>query len=201
MQVRSSLNEQSGIMKTGFLGRFQPFHLGHHNVVEEMKEEFDDFSVIIGSPERSRTERNPLTFDERKELIKACFDVEVIGIEDTEKDPESSDPESEANKRWAQLFEEKGFSRVITGNDKVKEIIEEHTDIEVERPEMFSEKIYSGTEVRRRINSGEEWRYLTPECSHKKLEGLLGKVKKSGTQYNFEPGWKKDNAYHGTAEK
>ncbi len=188
-------------MKAGFLGRFQPFHLGHHNVVEEEKAKYEDFTVIVGSPERSRTERNPLSFEERKKLIKACFDVEIIGLEDTEEDPQNSDPESTANERWAQLFEQKGFSKVISGNDKVKEIIEKHTDIKVDRPEMFSEKIYSGTEVRRRIKSGEEWRYLTPECSHTVLEDLLEKIKKSGTQYNFEPGWKRDNAYHGTAEK
>ncbi|MFO7793728.1 MAG: adenylyltransferase/cytidyltransferase family protein [Candidatus Nanohaloarchaea archaeon] len=189
-------------MKAGFLGRFQPFHLGHYNVVDEEKDNYEDFTVIVGSPERSRTERNPLTFEERKNLIKACFpEVKGIGIEDTEEKPQESDPETSENQKWAEEFKEKGFDVIISGNDKVKEIIEKHTDIQVERPEMFSERIYSGTEVRRRINSGEEWRYLTPKCSHEVLEGLLEKVKKSGTQYNFEPGWKKDNAYHGTAEK
>ena len=203
MQVRNSLNEQEPEeIKIGFLGRFQPFHLGHHNVVEEMKEKFDNFAVIIGSPEKSGTERNPLTFEERKDLINACFpNLKIVGIEDTEEDPESSDPESEANRKWAEMFEEKGFERVISGNEKVKEIIENHTEIEVKKPEMFSEKIYSGTEVRRRIKSGEEWRYLTPKCSHEKLEGLLEKIKKSGTQYNFEPGWKRENSFHSIAEK
>ena len=189
-------------MKAGFLGRFQPFHLGHYNVVDEEKEGYEEFQIIVGSPEQSRTERNPLNFEERKNLIQACFpEVEVVGIKDTEENPQESDPETEANKAWAKEFEEKEFDVIISGNDKVKEIIETHTDVKVERPEMFSERIYSGTEVRRRINSGEEWRYLTPECSHEVLESLLKKVKKSGTQYSFEPGWKKDNAYHGTAEK
>jgi len=189
-------------MKAGFLGRFQPFHLGHYNVVDKEKESYDEFQIIVGSPEKSRTERNPLNFEERKKLMKACFpELKIIGIEDTEENPQESDPETSANQEWAEEFEKKEFDIVISGNDKVKEIIENHTDIQVERPEMFSERIYSGTEVRRRINSGEEWRYLTPECSHEVLEGLLEKVKKSGTQYKFEPGWKKDNAYHGTAEK
>lgn len=189
-------------MKAGFLGRFQPFHLGHYNVLKEEKDNYEDFKVIVGSPDRSRTERNPLNFKERKSLIKACFpEIKVIGIEDTEEDPQNSDPETTANQKWAREFEKKGFDVIISGNDKVKEIIESHTDIEVRRPEMFEENIYSGTEIRRRVKSDEEWRYLTPKCSHEKLEGLLEKIKKSGTQYNFEPGWKKDNAYHGTAEK
>lgn len=186
----------------GFLGRFQPFHLGHFNVVKQKKEEFDHFKLIIGSPEESGTERNPLTFEQRKELVKACFpDIEITAVEDTEEDPQNSNPSSSANKRWAEEFEKKGFDKVISGNQKVKDIIESHTDVEVERPELYSEKIYSGTEVRRRIKSGEEWRYLTPECSHSVLEDLLEDIKDSGTQYNFEPGWKKKNSYHSTAEK
>jgi len=189
-------------MKAGFLGRFQPFHLGHHTVVEKEKNNYEELQIIIGSPEKSRTERNPLNFEERKNLIQACFpNLKVIGIKDTEENPQESDPKTSANQKWAEKFENKGFDIIISGNNKVKEIIETHTDINVEKPEMFSERIYSGTEVRRRINSGEEWRYLTPECSHEVLEGLLKKIKKSGTQYNFEPGWKKENSFHGTADK
>lgn len=189
-------------MKAGFLGRFQPFHLGHYNVIEKKKDEFKEFFVLIGSPGKSRTERNPLSFDERKSLIKACFpELEVVPIEDTDESPEETEWSDEVNREWAQKFEEKGLEIVVSGNDLVKDIIENHTDIEVERPEMFEKNIYSGKEIRRRVKSGEEWRYLTPKCSHEKLEGLLEKIKKSGTQYNFEPGWKKDNAYHGTANK
>jgi nicotinamide-nucleotide adenylyltransferase len=189
-------------MKAGFLGRFQPFHLGHRDVIEEEKENYEKFTVVIGSSERSRTEKNPLTFEERKKLIKACFpEIKVIGIEDTEENPQKSDPETSANKEWAEKFQEKNFDVIISGNDKVKQIIEKHTEIQVESPEMVSENIYSGTEARRRIKSGEEWRYLTPKCSHQQLESLLEKIKKSGKQYNFEPGWKKKNSYHETAEK
>jgi len=189
-------------MKAGFLGRFQPLHLGHTEVIEDYRERFDDFTVLIGSPEKSRTERNPLTFEERKEIIKACFpELEVLPIEDTDESPEDTEWEDDVNQKWAEKFEEEGFDLIISGNKLVRDIISNHTDIEVERPEMYSKNIYSGTEVRRRVNSGEEWRYLTPKCSHEKLEGLLGKIKKSGTQYNFEPGWKKENSFHGTAEK
>lgn len=182
-------------MKTGFLGRFQPFHLGHHEAVKQMKEEYEEFCIVIGSSEKSGTDDNPLTFEERKTLIKACHpEVEILGLEDTEKTPEG-------NKKWAEKLEEIGLDRIISGNDLVAEIIEEHTDLSHERPEMHDEEIYSGTEVRRRINSGEEWRYLVPKCSYETLEGLIEVIKKSGTQYDFEPGWKRENSFHDTAEK
>ena len=34
-------------MKAGFLGRFQPFHVGHKRVVEEYREEFDEFEILV----------------------------------------------------------------------------------------------------------------------------------------------------------
>ena len=174
-------------MKKGFLGRFQPFHLGHHHVLEN----HDELAIVIGSIDESGTEENPLNLEQRKNLIKACHPaLEILELEDVESDEE-----------WAENLEKLGLDKIITGNEEAEKIIHEQTDLEVERPEMHEEKIYSGTEVRRRIKSGEEWRYLTPKCSHKVLERLLEAVKKSGTQYDFEPGWRRENSYHNTAEK
>ena len=176
--------------KAGFLGRFQPFHLGHHNAVKQLNENYSEPVIIVGSSGKSRTEDNPLSFEERKKLIEACHpDIEILKLEDVESDEE-----------WMEKLEGLDLDKVISRNDNVHKILE-NSDLEVERPQMFDEKIYSGTEVRRRIKSGEEWRYLTPKCSHKALEGLLEAVKKSGTQYNFEPGWERENSYHDTAEK
>ncbi|MFO7793818.1 MAG: hypothetical protein R6V35_02470, partial [Candidatus Nanohaloarchaea archaeon] len=159
----------------------------------ELKEKYDEFYIVIGSSEESRTDNNPLTFEERKNLIHACHpELEILGLEDTEKT-------SEGNIEWAEKLEKLGLDRIISGNDLVIEIIDEHTDIEHEWPEMHDEEIYSGTEVRRRINSGEEWRYLVPKCSYEEIEDLIEKIKASGTQYNFEPGWKQENAFHGTS--
>ena len=189
-------------MKAGFLGRFQPLHLGHKEVIHNYRERFSEFHILIGSAEKSRTERNPLTFEERKKLIKNCFpDVEVLPIEDTDESPEDTDWNDEVNKKWAEKFDKKGFDLIISGNELVRDIISNHTNIDVEKPEMYNQKIYSGTEVRRRIKSGEEWRYLTPKCSHESLESQLDNIKKSGTQYEFEPGWRRKNSFHSTAEK
>ncbi len=176
-------------MKTGFLGRFQPLHIGHHKVIQENKDK--DFHLIIGSSNKSRTEKNPLTLKERKKIIQACHPkIEILGLEDFESD-----------KKWAEKLEKLGLDKIITGNQNTIKIIKQHTSLQVQRPEKYNKEIYNSTEVRRRIKSGEEWRYLTPKCSHPILENQLKTVKKSGTQYNFEPGWKRKNAFHGTADK
>jgi nicotinamide-nucleotide adenylyltransferase len=151
--------------------------------------------LVIGSAGESRTEKNPLTGREREEIIRECFpDIEILRLEDEERN-------EEGNRRWAEKLEEKISAEILlTRNELVKDLIEAYTDLQVEEQDMYDEDLYSGTEVRRRIRSGEEWRYLVPECSKKRVEELTEIVKKTGQQYEFEPGWKRENAYHGTAE-
>jgi len=49
--------------------------------------------------------------------------------------------------------------------------------MELEEQELYDPEIYSGTEVRRRIKSDEEWRYLVPKCAKQKIEDLVETVK------------------------
>jgi nicotinamide-nucleotide adenylyltransferase len=182
-------------MKVGFLGRFQPLHKGHHKVIEDHRDEYGEFKVIIGSSGEERTEDNPLSFEERKDLIQTCFpDIEVIGVEDETKD-------EEGNRKWIQKIEDTGIDAVISQNDLVQMLVGEYTDLKLIEQEMHDKGIYSGTETRRRIRSGEEWRYLVPKCCTEKIADLVDDIKESGTQYDFEPGWKRENAYHDTYEK
>lgn len=171
-----------------FLGRFQPLHLGHHRVIEENQEEFDEFIVAIGSADKQREEENPLSFEERRDIIKNCFPgLEVVPVEDDEKT-------EDGNRKWAENLEaELDADLVISNNDLVRELVEEHTSMEVRQQEMYEPGIYSGTEVRRRIRSGEEWRYLVPDCAEEKIEDLVEDIEESGIKYEFKPGWKKEN--------
>lgn len=172
--------------RIAFIGRFQPFHIGHKNVIEQFSGE--DLALVIGSSEKSRTDDNPLTADEREEIIRECFpEIEVFHVADRESDED-----------WREeILEKTGADKIVSGNERVRRIMEK--EIEVLEPEMKDPAIYSGTEIRRRINGGGEWSYLVPECVRGKLEELSEKIRASGTQYEFEPGWKKENAYHGTA--
>ncbi len=52
-----------------FIGRFQPFHLGHKAVLDKALELSERVLVLIGSSNRSRDGRNPFTFDERRKMI------------------------------------------------------------------------------------------------------------------------------------
>ena len=60
--------------KTGLIvGRFQVFHLGHEDMVRRALELCESVTLFIGSAQESNTNKNPLTFEERKEMIRLIF--------------------------------------------------------------------------------------------------------------------------------
>jgi bifunctional NMN adenylyltransferase/nudix hydrolase len=56
-----------------FIGRFQPFHIGHQQVIEHALQLANHVIVAVGSSNRSRSVKNPFTFDERKQMIMDCI--------------------------------------------------------------------------------------------------------------------------------
>lgn len=56
-----------------FIGRFQPFHLGHWQVVNTALSQAQQVIVLVGSSFQPRSTRNPWTFKEREQLIRGAF--------------------------------------------------------------------------------------------------------------------------------
>jgi bifunctional NMN adenylyltransferase/nudix hydrolase len=56
-----------------FIGRFEPFHNGHHAVVSRALKLADRVIVLIGSANKPRTIRNPWNVSEREVMIRAGF--------------------------------------------------------------------------------------------------------------------------------
>lgn len=57
-----------------FLGRFQPFHNGHYEIVKRGLEIADTLLIIIGSSGAAPNIKNPFTFEERKDFILKSLD-------------------------------------------------------------------------------------------------------------------------------
>ncbi len=60
-----------------FIGRFQPFHMGHKAVVDTALMQAKKVGLVIGSDQQPRTARNPFTTAERAEMISAVYPREV----------------------------------------------------------------------------------------------------------------------------
>lgn len=56
-----------------FIGRFQPFHNGHALVVRRALQKAGTLIMLIGSSHRPRCTRNPFTFVEREQMIRATL--------------------------------------------------------------------------------------------------------------------------------
>ncbi len=56
-----------------FLGRFQPFHLGHQRAIDEALARAKKVIVLVGSANVARSPRNPFTYDERRDMIVSAI--------------------------------------------------------------------------------------------------------------------------------
>ncbi|MEL6520947.1 MAG: NUDIX domain-containing protein [Pseudomonadota bacterium] len=71
-----------------FIGRFQPFHIGHLNVVKAVADQADSMLILVGSAYRPRSWKNPFTYNERKDFIAASVEglslqVDTLPLVDT----------------------------------------------------------------------------------------------------------------------
>ena len=64
--------------KLVFIGRFQPFHLGHKRVVTDALQQAEHLLILIGSSFQPRTIKNPFTYEERQQMILASLDPQDI---------------------------------------------------------------------------------------------------------------------------
>lgn len=55
------------------IGRFQPFHLGHVELIEHALRHSEKVIIIVGSCDMPRTTKNPFTFEERYAFIESSL--------------------------------------------------------------------------------------------------------------------------------
>jgi bifunctional NMN adenylyltransferase/nudix hydrolase len=62
------------------IGRFQPFHLAHQNLIEHALSIAEKVIVILGSARSASDVKNPFTPAMREEIIRACFPKENLAF-------------------------------------------------------------------------------------------------------------------------
>ncbi|MCD1293722.1 nicotinamide-nucleotide adenylyltransferase [Methanocella sp. CWC-04] len=148
----------SRVRRAFYIGRFQPFHLGHHKVISEISKNVDELVIGIGSAQDSHTPENPFTAGERIMMISRglkdlALQYYVIPISDVYR-----------NAIWVSHVKSMTppFSSVYSNNPLVSRLFNEAGYAVLYSP-MYNRTEYSGTEIRRRMLSGEEWKHLVPE--------------------------------------
>ena len=152
-----------------YIGRFQPFHLGHLKVISQIAEDVDELVIGIGSAQLSHTPENPFTAGERIMMIsRSLEDLDlynyVIPINDIYR-----------NAIWVSHVESMTppFSRAYTNNPLVSRLFSE-AGYDVNHSPMYNRSAYSGTEIRRRMLADEDWQQLVPPAVVKVVEEVCG---------------------------
>ena len=60
-----------------YIGRFQPFHNGHHFIIQQACQMSKKVMIFCGSSSEIRTLKNPFTYTERKTFILNSFNIEI----------------------------------------------------------------------------------------------------------------------------
>lgn len=66
-----SLHKKPDVMV--FIGRFQPLHNGHMDVIAKALDTSERLIILVGSSNLARDTRNPFTYEERAALIRAAI--------------------------------------------------------------------------------------------------------------------------------
>ena len=145
-------------MKRGFyIGRFQPYHNGHHEVLEHISKEVDEIIIGIGSAQLSHMIDNPFTAGERVLMITRALEslgcpYYVIPIEDIQR-----------NALWVAHVQSMAppFDLCYSSNPLVVRLFTE-AGVKVQSPAMYERDTLSGTKIRERILNGKPWKKLLP---------------------------------------
>jgi nicotinamide-nucleotide adenylyltransferase len=147
-------------MRGLYIGRFQPYHLGHQSVLDRIAEEMEEIVIVIGSAQESHTSENPFTAGERMDMIYAALEADdlwkrcfVVPLQDINR-----------NAVWVSHLQSMvpRFDVVYSNNPLVVRLVSE-AKVEVKNPPMYQRDLYSGTAIRRLMLDGDNWTSLVPK--------------------------------------
>lgn len=159
-----------------FIGRFQPFHLGHLDVVKKILKDNERVIIVIGSAEKNFLPDNPLTAGERFQLIEEALREAKIPAEKY-----CIIPVRNVNNYalWVNHINcyIPPYDRLFTGSEIVKACYEGKYHRPHERnkigPEIFQLKRVlhvSASDVRKAILKKKNWEKLVPPAVAKILK-------------------------------
>lgn len=157
-------------MKALFIGRFQPFHMGHLLLLQRLATQYEEIIIGIGSSQYHGTFDNPFSETERYQMIAQSLDAEdihnyrIISIPDIHNPP-----------KWVEHVCSivSDFDLIITNNPFTRKLFSEKGYV-VKGTTYIDRKRYSGKEIRRRMTQDEPWADLVPRVVYDLLCQIHG---------------------------
>lgn len=153
------------------IGRFQPFHLGHLEAFRFALSHVDKLWIGIGSSNKPSEKNNPFTADERKDMILSSIEdsisnrIEIFYI-----------PDFENHIEWIKNIEliVPDFEVVFT-NDELTQVLYRKRGKKVISVPFKKREILSGTNIREKILSDQNWQELVPDGTKTVLQKIDAK--------------------------
>jgi len=144
-----------------YVGRFQPFHLGHLSAIREVLKEVEELVIVIGSAQYSHNATNPFTAGERLVMIRRAL-----------REAEMDDsrvwvvpvPDVHLHMLWVSALE--GYTPhfdVVYSNEPLTRRLFTEAGYKVKGIRFFERKIYASTIIREKMLKDEPWTGLVPK--------------------------------------
>ncbi len=144
-----------------YVGRFQPFHLGHLDAIKYVLKQVDELVIVIGSAQYSHKSNNPFTAGERlvmvrQALLEAGVDFSKLWIVPV--------PDVHLHMLWVSAVE--GYTpkfNVVYSNEPLTRRLFTEAGYEVKNVPLFERKVYMSTIVREKMVKDDSWTALVPQ--------------------------------------
>jgi nicotinamide-nucleotide adenylyltransferase len=150
------------VVKRGlYVGRFQPFHLGHLEAISHILGEVDEIVIVIGSAQYSHNLNNPFTAGERLVMVRhalmdAYIDLSRVWIVPV--------PDVHLHMMWVSAVEgyTPSFNAVYSNEPLTRRLFME-AGYEVLSIPFFERNRFSSTTVRKKMLNDDSWKMLVPK--------------------------------------
>ncbi|MFZ0966130.1 MAG: nicotinamide-nucleotide adenylyltransferase [Candidatus Bathyarchaeia archaeon] len=143
-----------------FVGRFQPFHLGHLAAIKDVLKEVDELIIVIGSAQDSHNLNNPFTAGERLVMVRKALEEAGMDYSRVWVVPV---PDAHLHMMWVSAVE--GYTPpfdVVYSNEPLTRRLFIEAKYRVKAVRFHERKLYSSTEIRERMLKEESWEKLVP---------------------------------------
>ena len=155
-----------------YVGRFQPFHLGHLGAIEAAVKEVDELVIVIGSAQYSHKANNPFTAGERLVMIRRALQDAKMDYSKLWVVPV---PDVHLHMLWVSALE--GYTpkfNVVFSNEPLTQRLFKEAGYAVKNIPFFDRKEYMSTVVREKMLKDDSWTELVPKAVAEFIEEIDG---------------------------
>lgn len=145
-----------------YVGRFQPFHLGHVKSIKRILQEVEELVIVIGSAQYSHNMENPFTAGERLVMIRNSLQTSRVDSSQVWIVPV---PDVHLHMMWVSEIE--GYTpkfHIVYSNEPLTRRLFIEAGYKVKNLPYYERQTYSSTLIRQKmLQQDDSWKILVPK--------------------------------------